>query len=78
MITINTVNTKKLEVQPKVVVNQLPMDGASIGEALNTRMRKEKIFAFSSGGKISLTMAVAVMVAEHAPIAWTNRKIIKV
>jgi hypothetical protein len=50
------------------------MEGASIGEALKTRIRNEKILAFSSGGKISLTIAVATIVPEHAPRAWIKRR----
>jgi len=49
-----------------------------MGDTLKTSIRNENTLAFSSGGKKSLTIAVAAMDAEQAPIACIKRRAISI
>ena len=59
--------------QPSCTATNTPTLGASIGDALITKMSNEMILAVSWAGKKSRTMAIAATPAAQPPTACTNR-----
>jgi len=51
------------------VIIMVPIVGANNGDTLKTSISTENIFAFSSRGKMSLTIALGATIVTQPPIA---------